>query len=347
MAWPANGNSIAATAATSCWPFARRWASRGSRSGFSVPSARAKRRKATSSTAGRPSIGWRGSCSGRSTAPTGVRCWTTASDTTSTVGTTTWRRATWRPSMNPIRGSCALPTIWNRSAARTACCRSKISASRRSGSITSPTSNSGTSNARSICTRRRCSNMPWRRWPAPAATTAGPRSSPAAAATSAPLPCGGSGAPRGACSSITCRGSTRKRAPACVTARWPRPCCSTNVPTATRRRQDGPWSNARPNWGSPTRATPVGATGPSPGWAGPTWSSASSAAAGQKCRRSSSTIRSRRTGLPRPTRLPSGATARWRRSTCSSWTSRASGPPRPVFPASRSARNWATSLTST
>ena len=156
---------------------------------------------------------------------------------------------------------------------------------RRSGSITSPTSSSGTSSARSISTRRRCSNMPWRRWPTPAAIIAGPRSSPAAAATFGPRRCGGSGAPRGACSSIICPGSTRRRAPGCATARWPRPCCSTSVPTATWRRRVGPWSSARPRWGSPIRATPAGATGPLPGWAVPTWSSASFAAAGRHCRR--------------------------------------------------------------
>ncbi len=47
----------------------------------------------------------------------------------------------------------------------------------------------------------------------------------------------------------------------------------------------GPWSSARPNWGFPIRATPAGATGPLPGWAAPTWSSASSAAAGRPCPR--------------------------------------------------------------
>ena len=123
------------------------------------------------------------SCSGRSTAPTGGRCWTTASASISIAGTITWRRATWRPSTSPIRGCCGLPITSNRSAARTACCRSRTWAFRRSGSTTSPTSSSGTSSARSICTRRRCSNTPWRRWPGPAATSGGPTSSPAAAAT--------------------------------------------------------------------------------------------------------------------------------------------------------------------
>ena len=47
---------------------------------------------------------------------TGGRCWTTASASTSTAGTTGCRPATWRRSASPIRGCCDLPPIWRRSA---------------------------------------------------------------------------------------------------------------------------------------------------------------------------------------------------------------------------------------
>ena len=56
--------------------------------------------------------------------------------------------------------------------APTACCRSRTSASPRSGSTTTPTNASATSNAPSTSMRRPCCSTPWRRCAAPSATPA-------------------------------------------------------------------------------------------------------------------------------------------------------------------------------
>ncbi len=130
-AWPANASSTAATAGINCWPSAAAFGEHAPDAPASCgPSAKARRPTAISLTAGRPTTGWRGSCSGRWTALVGARSWTTASASTSTAGTTTWRRAIWRPWTSLSRGCCGSPIISSRSAARTACCRWRTSASR-------------------------------------------------------------------------------------------------------------------------------------------------------------------------------------------------------------------------